>query len=81
MFEKKCLECAHELRRSEIHNLAEFLMAPLIIPCRCVRCGLPAYRARFVVPPRRSKSSRPKLSGNRARPRRTTQPGVVAENL
>ena len=46
-----CDRCSKSrLRRSEIHNLFEFLISPLIIPCRCVRCCVPAFRLRSAVP-------------------------------
>jgi len=44
------------MRRAEIRNFLDFLITPLIVRCRCVRCGRSAYRMRFVIPTRKAKT-------------------------
>ncbi len=52
---KTCENCNRRLRRRDLRNLAEFLIAPLILPYSCVRCGRTAFRLRFIVPPSKKK--------------------------
>jgi len=50
LFAKNCETCFNsKLRRSELNNLLEFLISPLIVPCRCLRCGLRKYRMRHLL--------------------------------
>jgi hypothetical protein len=44
------------MRRTQIQTLTEFLMSPFIVKCRCVRCGVSAYRLARTVPAQKKKS-------------------------
>ena len=63
LFLNKCESCRGRLRRSQVRNILQFLIAPLVVPYRCVRCGLPGYRARFVVRFRKNTSGRTVVAG------------------
>jgi predicted nucleic acid-binding Zn-ribbon protein len=42
-----CNKCGGELFRSGIRNFGEILMAPVLLPFRCSRCGWRQFRSSF----------------------------------
>jgi hypothetical protein len=42
-----CEKCNGELFRSDIRNFGEILIAPILLPFRCARCGWRQFRSSF----------------------------------
>ena len=42
-----CIKCGGEIFRSEMRGFGELLMAPIVLPFRCSRCGWRQFRSSF----------------------------------
>jgi len=42
-----CEKCSGEIFRSDIRNFGEILIAPIMLPFRCARCGWRQFRSSF----------------------------------
>ena len=42
-----CIKCSGEIFRSEMRGFGELLMAPIVLPFRCSRCGWRQFRSSF----------------------------------
>ena len=66
LFSKTCETCLSRgrLHHSEMQNFVEFVMSPLIVPCRCANCCIRTYRMRHIpLLPHPAKEAPRKKSG------------------